>query len=1155
MSGRIHPLAQYLMVLALMIGAYSAYVRVVVPMIKGPANQVRRAAVLPQDGLPEKRDNKARLYRLLPSDGWELGQCKTLFTSQGTLLFQEMDRLDDQGNYALRPFTMIMNDHQSGTVFARGLDSSVPPTVLRCAEARLGFEGPILLTGDSKTRMQRAALNGEVTIFRPSPSPEKDEALRLVAHDVQVNASSIVALGDIAFSFGPHRGSGKTLTIELEHAPGASPVNPDFSTINGVSAVKLASLKGLRIEPAGLKKTGAPTSSVPARQSPAAVLAAANVPVVVTCAGPFRFDYATRTATFSQRVFVKQQDANGDNLNCHQLTVQFAEDQNPEDQKSSSSEPAIRTTVAEAEPPSAGTIENLVAKGDSANGQPVVMIANSRQTKITGDELEYRAADGQVVCRGNDQVSIVSPELNVRAKSLAYHMNPDGSLGDLDAVGPGEFFRKSADIRENIFLRWRRDLSIRDRVLPEADRPPGGRLPEKIIVIDGAAEVLVQEATHVSSDRLNIAVYEVPATTVGLASVSSEKAGRKFRYVPSEVYADTPVTIKSPNLDGTAGKLLVTWPRPNPKPFKIHQALSLNPVIGKHRVLKRALDGPAETSSSALTTKTRLRSLQGATSEAGPGSRFDQPASVAQAAWIDRDTRVVFDGSAVSSKDTLKQYVRFKGDEVRVRLESNSIVAGTAIPGGGEQNTGSQLLDLKINGNVVVHQYPGRDSREKPVRIAGDELRIVPQGKDIYRMLVAGKNEAPAMIDARGLKLSGAAIHLDQESNKMWVDGTGDMKVRQQEKKANVQPPTAEPDQAPAPTGDIDLQWVGGMVFDGAKIYFEGNVMMTSFGDKERVEKSITRTLSQALSISLAKRVDFRGLSGDRRIGQIEMSEMVLVNHIPDQLRVFELSPHVTTGAAATPGSDHFNRPDAPIIFQNESFDTRGTIVAQRRIAVPRARINARTNQVFADGPGKIFAHVVVPQEGKSSGSGDGATASWGGLGALTGNGQSGAGEGINYLQVNFEDQLVASLTDKQLKISGNIRTAFAPVSGFSDTVDPDAPADQLPDGAMKMRCNHIRMSQWQPSGRTKVQNEMVATGNVHVASPGFDAVSDRITYNDGNDQLVVEGTPRSPAKLWHRPTANAEKQQLLANKIIYHPAARTVETQGVQDMNVNIRN
>jgi hypothetical protein len=456
-------------------------------------------------------------------------------------------------------------------------------------------------------------------------------------------------------------------------------------------------------------------------------------------------------------------------------------------------------------------------------------------------------------------------------------------------------------------------------------------------------------------------------------------------------------------------------------------------------------------------------------------------------------------------------------------------------------------MDLKVDGNCVVHQHPSRGSKEKPLRIAGDELRIVPQGTEIYRMLVAGDENSMAMVDAQGLQLSGDAIHLDQESNKLWVDGSGEMKVRQDEK-TKPSSVSGVQHQALAPTGDIDLQWAGGMVFDGAKIYFERNVMMTSYGEKDRPEHSVTRTLSQALSVSLAKKVDFRQLSGERSVGQVDMNEMVLVNHIPDRLRVFKkLAPTPSDNA-------HFNSPDAPIIFQNETFDERGNVLSQRRIAVPQATINAQTNQVIAPGPGKILAHMAVQEDDRRSESSDGgATASWGGLSALTGARNRRSGSGINFLQVNFEDRLVASMTDKQLNITGNIRAAFSPVNRFTDTVDPDA--RRLPKGAMKMRCDHVLLSQWQPNGTMAAQNEMVATGNVHVASPGFDAVSDRITYTDSNDQVVVEGSARSPAKLWHRPTTNAEKQQLLAKKIIYHPSSGMAETQGVQSLNVNVRN
>ena len=1123
------------MVLALMIGAYSAYVRFAVPMIKGPENQVRRTTAVAPTELAEYNDDKSRLLHLLPTAAWELGQCKTLFTSQGTLLFQEMERLDDEGNYSLKPFSMILNDHGSGSAFAVGLDPNVPPTVLRCGEAKLKFDGPILLTGNSKTRMQAALLSGEVTIFRPSPDPLKDETLKLITQNVQVNANRIFTLGDVAFSFGPHRGSGRNLTMELTHEIGSGTVHRDFSSVNGVSTVKLATLNSLLIEPAAVEPAGTVSPALPPSDAlpttPAAMFSANRVPVEIFCQGPFEFDYLNRTATFVDRVYVEQKDSFKDNLNCETLVVEFAS----KDIAATSSTPAAGAAGA-------GSIglKRLRAVGDDKQGKVVTLIANSRKMKVTGGELTYDAANSLIRCSSDRQVVIASPELNVKAKQLSYRLNTDGSLGDLDALGPGEFFRKAVDPKENLFTSWQNKLTIRRRIPGDAQAPDANAMAQKLIVIDGKADVLIQQTTRVTSDRLNIAVFEIAAVAEATSvSDPTQPSKSKWQYLPAEVFADDAVTIRSPNLDGEAGKLLVTWPRPNPAVLKTHQTLNVN-SNRDIRTLYTALKPQtvANEAVASISPRTNMHSLSLFNSPAVStgGSRTPStPATVAQMSWQDRGNDAVFDGSVEPKKGGLKKYVRFKGDEVRVKLD-----------GAGDQ---AALLDLKIDGNVVVHQYENRDSEEKPLRVSGNSLRVVPQGEELFRMLVAGQGEQLAIVDAQGLLVSGDAIHMDQESNKVWVDGAGEMKVRQTANGETSKPREAAGRGAMAPTGDIDLQWAGGMVFDGAKIYFERNVMMTSFGEQGAPEKSITKTLSQALSIALAKKVNFQKLSGDQSIGEVEMAEMVLVNHIPESMRVFKSQDSNKPSADA-----RFNTPDAPIIFQNESFGPTGKLVQQRRIAVPQATINAQTNTVVAAGPGKIFMHVVPSAGDNSSGPKVQASGSFGGLSALSGRGRSKNSNEINYLQVNFEQQLVADLTDKQLEISGNIRTAFAPVKQFSDTVDPDG-KQRLPEGAVRMQCANMLLSQWQPTGLAKVQNEMVATGNVHITSAGFDSVSERVSYNDRNDQVVIEGTARSPAQLFHRPTPRSEKQQMLANKIIYHPSTGMAETQGVQSMNVNVGN
>ena len=1072
-----------------MIGAYSAYAKFAVPIIEGPVNQVRRSVALVPATLPEKQDNKARLFSLLPNNAWELGQCKTLFTNSGTLLFQEMIRVDDQGTYTLTPFTMILNDHQSGTAFAAKLDPTVPPTVLRCGQAKLKFDGPIAMTGNSSMKMRSANLNGEVTIFRPSASTEKDETLKLITQNVQINTERIITFSEVAFAFGPHKGSGKNLLIDLiHHADSDKSIQKDLSSIEGISRIELRKLDRLLIDPRTLSDN---SNQQPSGTSPL-MFNAAKAPLEITCQGPFVFDYAKRSATFQQKVYGKQLDEFGDNLSCETLTVAF--DDTPKNAGQNMGQNIGQAAEATAQT-NGMNIRYLSAIGTT--DQPAVIIANSRQTKITGDELQYDSLGNEIIASSADTVTIVGPEINVRARTIKYQITDDQSLGDLNAIGPGEFFRRSDDPRQNIFARWQRGLTIAPH-----------KANQKRITIDGAAEILVQNDTQIKSDKINIALHEI-------------KVDDQFEYHPAEVFTDQSVTIVSPNLDGVAGKLVARWPvpdlkrkvsiRPNSRPNtplhpRRHQVM-------RPQVPQAVLDG--------LQPQTRMQRLSDSRPQPNSSplqlATYQEPAPVAQPA----------------AKKTLKQFIRFKTDSVELELSQ----AGDKL----------QLADLQMDGNIVIHQLPQKGSPRPPLKVAGDRVRVVPQGDQIFRLLVAGTKDALATVNSEGLALSGEDIHLDQLANKVWVAGTGVMNIKQSATKknsnpmllasANGQEPTTNSQLAPQ--GDIDVEFAGGMVFDGSKIYFERNVMMTSYGDEADAEKSVTKTLSQALSVELASRVDFSQLSSGQKIGDVKMNEMVLVNHITESQRVFK--------NYAGDDDPRMNAADAPIIFQNEVFDASGRLAQQRRVVVPRATINAVTNTVYAVGPGKIFTH----QKGTEGLAGIGGLDQLGSQPRSQSQPKSNKSQ-INYLQVNFDDRLVADLGQKQLNITGNIRTLFSPANNFDFALDPDS-ATNLPEGAIKMKCENMQLSQWLPAGSDKPQNEIIATGNTHVTSPTFEATADRISYNDGNDQMVVEGTPRSPANLWHRQTPRGQRQHLTGNKLIYHPSSGSAEMQGVRNLNVSI--
>ena len=1078
------------MALALMIGAYSAYAKFAVPVIEGPVEQVRRSIAVAPVSLPEKQENKSRLFRLLPNSAWELGTCKTLFTNSGTLLFQEMTRVDDEGTYTLTPFTMIMNDHQSGTAFAAKLDPTIPPTVLRCGEAKLKFDGPITLTGKSSMKMRSANLNGEVTIFRPSASPEKNETLKLITQNVQINTQRILTFGEVAFAFGPHKGSGKNLSIDLTHRNQTDQsIVKDFSSIEGFSRIELRKLDRLLIDPRAFATDSSRQGVLDAGGKSPAIFSNSQAPLEIVCSGPFVFDYEDRSATFHQRVYGKQLDEFGDNLSCDTLMIAF-DDGSAVDNFSQADNSINRV------PNNNGLNVNYLSAIGTTE-QPAVIIANSRQTKITGDELKFNARNNEVTASSADTVTVIGPEINVRARTVKYDLTSDQTLGNLQAVGPGEFFRRTDDVQQNIFARWKRGLSIQPH-----------QKNQKLIVIDGAAEFLIQDDMQITSDQINIVLNEL-------------KFNDQVEYRPATVFSDQRVTILSPNLDGVAGKLTARWPAPD-----LTQEASFARRPNRHKVMRpqfpqAVIDG--------LQTQPQTKLRQLTDSPARPNFT---PLQLAAYEETDRAQSIVQkEQSTIKESPSLKQFIRFKTDSADLELKQN----GDKLA----------LADLRMDGNIVIHQQPEKGSSQPPLKVAGNSLRVVPQGDQIFRLLVAGTKDALATVKSEGLAISGEDIHLDQQANKVWVAGNGIVNIKQSagdDLEANpmklASSSTTMPNQL-APQGDIDVEFAGGMVFDGSKIYFERNVMMTSYGDPALEERSVTKTLSQALSVALASRVDFSQLSSGKTIGDVRMNEMVLVNSITEDQRVFK--DHA--------GNDdpRMNAADTPIIFQNETFDRAGQLVQQSRVVVPRATINAATNTVYAAGPGKIFAHQR----------GDQGLAGIGGLNRL-GNPPGRSQQRnpkknqLNYLQVNFDDRLVANLGQKQLNITGNIRTLFSPAQNFDFSLDPDT-ADRLPAGAIKMKCENMQLSQWLPTGAEKAQNEIICTGNTHVTSPTFEATSDRISYNDGNDQMVVEGTTRSPANLWHRQTPRAQRQHLMANKIIYHPSSGTAETQGVRNLNVSI--
>lgn len=428
----------------------------------------------------------------------------------------------------------------------------------------------------------------------------------------------------------------------------------------------------------------------------------------------------------------------------------------------------------------------------------------------------------------------------------------------------------------------------------------------------------------------------------------------------------------------------------------------------------------------------------------------------------------------------------------------------------GNQKSGSRIRNLDVTGNVTIQETRTEKPQDHPLKISGDRLRMSPQGEEVFRIEVNGSNAKQAFVDAEGLRLTGVNIHLDQTANKVWVEGAGKM---------TMQPPKTRKN-APDQRGTINVSWGGGMVFDGRTIYFEQDVIMNTVQGQLGGKRRVTKSLSQGLSVRLKNQINFKNLSDSENQSpdEVEVDEIVLVDEINKGQRIFQL---VKSRQKSKP---------KPIVVENQVLDRANNLLEKQKFIVPKATINSNTGDINAAGPGTIMNHRI----GKSA------------LSFSKSTEPSTKRKSLSFLQVNFDDSLKANFEKNKMNIKGNVRTLYAPVQSWSQALNPDT-TQRLPAGAVKLTCDTVDMFEWQPRGTNKPTKEVIASGNAHIYGDLYEATSDRVSYNEATDILVIEGTPRSDANLWYQQTPRAKRDHLVAGKILYRISDQRTSVESIK--------
>ena len=1035
----------------------------------------------------------------------------------GTILFRDYQPLDD-GYAEVFPFTLILNAKPPRADGTPALsDSSGPtPIAVRCSkQARLKFDRP-LAEGVSHggLKLEGARLVGDVTIYRPPSAVGKLDGVSIVTSNIQIDPTQVFTLEEVQFAFGKNKGAGRNLRIDLERSQQRSG-NPmegsGFSGVDGISRIELASLKRLRLEPTG-DAVEVAEGSVDSNSSvgkDADLLSDSKAPLEVSCAGPFAFDFHSNTATLNDSVRIEQQDQNRDRLNCDQLVLQFADDT------------GAGGTAAE----SGLTLETFNAKGS-----PAQVVSHSRSTTISGNRLSYDVSTGQFQATSNHQVTVETPEFQLLSRELNYSVPNDGSMGPVDANGPGRLLRMGSAEREPLLVKWQKRMTV---------HPDG---TQQRVTIDGESHVHLGHDISLAAEQIELWLQQ-SQDEQRTPALTTQRPQDEERWDPIRVLASGGVRINTPQLNGVAQNLTATWlgnttmvpPSQNAASDSNANATRLN--TKRHIVSRVVQEGWAT-----------LAPAQSGWSTVPPAARVARQ-SISQPAGV-RNNSLALPATDFGPKaspqvtrpatkpDEAKGKIDFKGEDVVVQLKRSG--------------SDTEIADLKIDGNVRVTQTSGSAADSKTNTIAGSSLHLVPQADKQQRVQIEGSAGQPAQFRSDELNLDGQKIFVDQLANRIWVEGRGKLwlnpsqqanKSKPDQGNANVRSTNQLDPERLGTIDQLEVSWAAGMIFDGRKIYFEEDVAMTAKSAPDQ-KGSVTqsRSFSRGLSIGLTEEVRIASTNDStKRLGSdIKIDEVILVDSISEDKQVFQLasSNNANTPFQLAGTEPPTNRLVTPVVIEHTTFDANAKILERQTVIAPQATYSATSGMIRASGPGAIQLH----RRGKSK--------SLDPSGKETSSKPSDP-DAITLTHVKFDDRLIADPNKKQIQIHGQVRSLTSPVRSFDTVFDPDLETSTWPVDAVKLVCEQVQLAQWNPQSSNKPSNEIVASGNAHIINSKFEATADRVSYSQANDMLVVEGTPRSDANLWFRRNPAARPDHLVAGKILYRLSDQWTEVQNVRNVKI----
>jgi len=995
--------------LAITVAAYWLYGLIAVPLIE-PRADAHHDDLLTTAlaGAEADRNRTKELEGLFPPGDWRLRNPKILENNQTKLLMQNYQNLGN-GQIVIEPCTVIYTPDGPFADEAERLRRTVVMDAPK--GAALQFDRPLQLGRGQVGQLIGGRLIGPISIRSEGKSPGPEDDLLILTQDLQLDGQHVFTPQPVSFRVGPNYGSGRDLHIYLGTATGPAK-NSTLPNLGNLESFELRQVDRLHVESLKPARSGAAAAPAPTAQ-PAPFMPGGgdqDVPLEVTCKGPFRFTMADQVATFNDQVDVWRVNPNGasDKLTCNTLSIFFGDKR-----------PPLPTTPKppKREPPS---LMDLEARRLVAKGEPAIVIAPAQQMEARGQALAFDLPTNQITMEGGEPVWLTQAGNEIRARSLSYAPNPNSEqLGRAVARGPGELKGQSPDRPGQVLeARWTDQLTVQ----------PEGQ--QQLISLTGGAALNVPQMGSLAAQTIHFWMSSV---------APAGPAPQKQQYQPDRLVAEKNVELKSPQMSARVEHLDVKF-EPTAAPAA-------------------ATGGRAERRSSG---------------------------SVIRRTADNQRQRLQLTALRMAGEPLSGMWGGGKGGDQHFEITGQRLRARMTLAG----NQQGELAEVQVEENVRLVETKSSSPHDRPMLVTGDRIHALAPATPQGTVMVTGR---PGHFEARGLGLTGSNINLNRGTNRLWIDGPGQMQLPMNQ---------GLDGQAVAAGSTLDVSWSGGMTFDGKQARFDAAVSATAPQGTLRTE---------TLEVRLKDEIRFDqqqqpagGAHGQPQVEQVLCRGGVLME------------------------SQSVGGPDQPPSLQ--------------RMQIADLVINMISGATHANGPGWVLriARGDEPQ--------------WSALAAGPGGAASAPRpptanpDALSCLVVRFQGTLTGNVHRREMLFRDLVKTAYGPVPSWQSTLDPDKPETLGPQG-VAIRTDELYVSQPAGPATGRPAVELNAVGNTIVESSSYTARAMRLSYAQAKDLLILEGDGRNDATLYRQEQIGGAPITTAAQRIYVHPSTKQVRIDNARSL------